>query len=350
MSQCITNDRNHRFCDILATVALQRRVLLLFAIALCLVATGMAGMVFLEGRTWMEALYFTIVTLATVGYGDITPHTTAGRFLVIGLIVAGIGVIGYGFTTITTFIVEGELSQILRRRKMVQAIEKLHDHYIVCGFGETGRFIAEELAKTGHRFVVVDQDEETVTRLAGHDHLYIIGDATADENLLQAGVQRATGLVTTLSDDKDNLFVVLTARELNPGLRIISKGVGHEIGHKLKKAGADSVVQSNLIGAMRMASEMIRPTVVGFLDLMLREKDRAIRIEEVSISESSHLAHKPIGNSRVPDAQGALVMAIRRGEGEYDFTPNPDAMVNPGDTLIIFGTLDEIARARTAAA
>ena len=312
------------------------------------IAVGASGMVLLEGLGWLDAVYYTVVTVATVGYGDIAPRTPPGRLFAMGLILAGYVVLAYAFTAITSFVVEGQLSQILRRRKMVQEIGKLTGHHIVCGAGETGRFICEELIKTGQPFVVVDQDADHIGHLSGNP-LHILGDATSDENLIQAGVVRARGLVTTLPTDKDNLFVVLTARDLNPTLRIISKGVGHEIGHKLKKAGADEVVQSNFIGALRMASQLIRPAVATFLDLMLREKDRTIRIEEVTISESSHLSRKPVGSSRIPDAQGALVMAIRRGEA-YDFTPGPEALVQPGDTLIIFGTLEEIARAKTAAA
>jgi voltage-gated potassium channel len=234
----------------------------------------------------------TVISLTTVGFGEVievTGNVPAEIFTML-LIIFGMGIILYGISTVTALIIEGELSGILRKKKMFKRISKMKNHYIVCGGGETGRPILEELAKNKEPFVLIEQDEGNIQRCKSvADLLYVEGDATDDENLVAAGIENAAGIIITLPSDKDTLYVTMTARMLNKKVRIVSRMINQKLKPKLKMAGANSVVSPNTIGALRMASEMIRPTVVDFLDRMLRSKQGNLRIHQIIVSvQRSH--------------------------------------------------------------
>lgn len=246
---------------------LQRRVrarlTMILLVLGSVVAFGTAGYTLIEGWHPFDALYMTVITVASVGFGEIHPLSVAGRSFTIVLIVVGLGAAAYGLSTITAFWIEGDLSHFWERRKMDQRIGALRDHVIVCGGGDTGRHIARELLQTQVPFVVVEADEAQVAAFEkmGRELLYIIGDATDPEVLNTARLATARGLVACMPSDKDNLFTVLTAREVSASVRIVSSVAAEASRPKLLKAGADAVVSSRAIGALRLASEMLRPQV-----------------------------------------------------------------------------------------
>jgi voltage-gated potassium channel len=237
----------------------------------------------------------------------------------------------------------------LRKKKMIKQIQKLKNHIIVCGGGETGRPVLVELDKNKELFVLIEQDEENIERCKSIDSLlYIQGDATEDENLMVAGIKNASGIIVALPSDKDNLYVTMTARMLNKKIRIVSRMIDQNLAAKLKMAGADRLVSPNMIGALRMASEMIRPTVVDFLDSMLRSSRGNLRIHQIIVSENSSLVEKDLRESGLKDKFGLLVLAAKYKNEEIEFNPRPDQVLTSGMTLIVMGEVDNIARARRA--
>lgn len=237
----------------------------------------------------------------------------------------------------TAFIVEGTLTDIVKRMRMKKTIAHLKDHYLVCGDSDTGKYIIDELRKIHRDFVVIEKDPVKITDLAHKEVLYIEGDATSEDVLREAGIARARGLITTLHTDADNLFVALTARGLNADLRIISKAVNEESRAKFLRAGVDNVVMPNAIGGLRMVSEMVRPSVVTFLDTMLRAKDQTIRVEEVHLHANSYAVGEMLGETGILAVEGASVVALVRPSQPYRFNPSPSIRLEAGDTLILMG-------------
>ncbi len=300
----------------------------------------------------MDCLYMTVVSLTTVGYGEViqvTGNVPAEIFTMI-LITFGMGILLYGVSTLTASIIEVDISGILRRKKMVKQIEKLNNHYIICGGGETGRGVLDELVKNNEKVVLVEINPEMIERCKSifDSLLYIQGDATEDEKLIAAGIEKAAGVVVSLPSDKDNLYITMTARMLNKQIRIISRMINPQLEPKLKKAGANRVVSPNAIGALRMASEMIRPTVVDFLDSMLRTSRRNIRINQLTISENSPICGKDIRACGLREKYGLLVLASRDLDGEIEFNPPASQVLKTGTTIIVLGNVEEINKAGEA--
>ncbi len=330
------------------------RTILLLAITFL---SGVAGYMLLGGPDWhlLDAVYMTTISLTTVGYGE--THDLAGnpaaRVFTILLLITGYSVVIYATSTITAFLVEGELQDFLRRRKMNQVIQKLKEHYIVCGGGETGVVIIDELLKTGRPCVVIENDRERAEKLTEHfgeGLMIVVGDATEDETLLAAGIERASGMMVVLESDKDSLFVTLTSRQLNRNLRIVAKGVERGIEAKLTKAGADSVVSPNFIGGMRICSQVIRPAVVGFLDSMLRDAEQNTRFEEIEIRTGSKLDGVSIREACLLEKVGLLVIALRRpGVESWVYNPPADTALAPGTTIVVLGPVSNVGRLRDLA-
>lgn len=329
--------------DIYLRSRLKSAILLIITIFV----VGVFGYRLIEGWSFIDALYMTVITLATIGYGETHPLSTAGRLFTIFLILSGLGIMGYGLSILATFIVEGELVRVIGRRKMEKAINKLNNHIIICGAGETGRYVVEEFIKTKTPFVIVESDPTNLESLQQYDGiLYIRGDATKDAILIEAGIRRAKGLVSALHSDKDNLFVVLTARALNSKLHIVSRVVESDSEHKLIVAGANDIVSPKFIGGMRMASIMIRPAVVSFLDIMLREEDLTLRLEEVPVVAGSKLVGVKLRESEIRKT-GLIVVAIIIGAtNKYTYNPNPDTVLQAGDTLIVMGDVEQVRELR----
>ncbi|MEW6555912.1 MAG: potassium channel protein [Elusimicrobiota bacterium] len=312
-------------------------VLILFLI----LSFGTLGYVIIEKWQFFDALYMTVITLATVGYGETHPLSFTGRIFTIFLILSGMSILLYTVSSITSFIVEGELSQFFRRKKMLNAISQLKNHFIVCGAGKVGSHIISELAKTKREFVIIEKDKNVITSF--ENYLCINNDAT-DENILkQAGIENADGLFAALSTDEENIFLIITAKQIKPTLKIIAKAVQDTAAKKLITAGANSVIQPNLIGGLRMVSEMVRPTVVSFLDMMLKEGKGDLRVEEIEIK-------KPVLKT-VSDIflqiqkRNALLLAVYSKDG-YKFNPPQNTAIQSTDKLIIMGTPEQITALR----
>ncbi len=305
---------------------------------------GTAGYMALEGWDFTDASYMTVITLATVGYGETHPLGPHGRWFTMGLILGGMGVLIYGVTSLTAFVVEGDLRDLLRRTRMDKHIEKLSGHFVLCGAGRVGRNIAGELCRLGYDVVVVDRNPDHLTQLEALPErpLFLQGDATDDHTLEQAGVRRAAGFVAALATDSDNLYVVLSVRQMNPDIRIIARVNEEEVAPKMARAGADKTVCPSHIGGLRMASELIRPAVVDFLDTMLREREGRLRVEEAPVRAGAALDGVTLAQAQIPRKTGCVVVALRRPEGDFAFNPQADARLSAGDVLIAIGEVEQV--------
>lgn len=300
----------------------------------------------------LDAIYMAVITFATIGYGEVVDTSThpALRVFNMVMILFGIGTMLYVFSTSTAFIVEGELKDIFRRRKMLKQIRDMKDHFIVCGAGEVGHHVVRELLKTGHHFVVIDHDQERLEKIQHLGEFPVLNGDGADEEVLEsAGLSRARGLATVLPEDKDNLMVTVTVRQKNPTIRIVARCAEQRMADKLILAGANAAVAPNTIGGMRLASELIRPHVVGFLDLMLKETSKTLRVEEISVGEASSWNGKTIHETEIHRRFELLALALRKRSGEMKYNPHGDTALGAGDVLVVMGDVGQIWKARTAA-
>jgi voltage-gated potassium channel len=332
---------------------LVRAVLLLVSVF----AYGAVGsFLLLDGRyTLVECAHRTIVMLATINEAfpakDIGAQAD-GMFLAfqITLVVFGIAAILYSLSTITAFFVEGELEELLRARKMSKEISEMSHHFIICGGGETGQYVAQELSLSGRPFLVVERDAARVERLRELGYRYVEGDASEESVLERAGIARAEGVTVALPTDRDNIYVTLTARQMNPRIPIIAKGIEPSSEKKLLAAGATRVVRPAFIGGLRMAGELVRPTVMTFMDRMMREPEETTRIEEIRIEEGCELAGQSIASSRFRQKTGLQVLAMRApGQKGFDFRAGAETALSPGTTLIVIGQAEDIRKARPLA-
>ncbi len=331
-------------------MTIKKRLLYILLAVVIVIMIGSSGYYIILGgkQSYLDCMYMTVISLTSVGYGEVVPVTgnTSAQIFTMILITFGMGIILYGLSTLTAIIIEGELSGILRRNKMEKQIDKLRDHYIVCGGGETGRHVITELVKNQENVVLIELDEEKIDRCKMiTDLLFVKGDATDDENLITAGIDNAKGIVISLPSDKDTLYVTMAARMRNKSIRIISRMVNHKHEAKLRKAGADSVVSPNFIGGLRMASEMLRPTVVDFLDSMLRSSQGNLRIHEVTVSPNSTYIGKTIEASGFIEKFDLLVLGAKHPGKEIHFNPHSSTILEEGLTLIVMGDVKNIARA-----
>lgn len=335
-------------------VDLKRRFYSLIVTIAIVVMSGSVGYYLLFGAKYafIDCLYMTVISLTSVGYGEVIPvsgNVSAQVFTII-LITAGLGIILYGISALAALFIEGELTGFLRENKMKNQIKKLRGHYIICGGGHTGYPLLAELVKNGEAVVLIESDDEKAGRCREIEGAFVIsGDATDDDVLVDAGIENARGILITLPSDKDSLYVTMSARMLNPGIRIISRLVNPSLEAKLLKAGADRAVSPNAIGALRMASEMIRPVAVDFLDKMLRTGDNNLRIHELKITADSDINGKTIGECGLRDRYSLLVLGTEDENGEIVFNPSSDTRLNRGMTLIVMGEVENIRSARERA-
>lgn len=319
---------------------------------LVLTVVGVIGYMVLQGWNFHDALYMTVITLTAVGYAEVLPLTAMGRNFTMFLLAGGITGMGLWFALITSLIVELDLTDVLRRRKIMTEIAGLKDHVVICGAGRTGRQVMEELLSLGQSFVGVEHDMKRVEAVHDlyPDVLIVTGDATLDINLTAAGIEHARGLVTCLSADTDNVFVCLSARDLNPDLTIVARASEDETVDKMYRAGADHVVSPNVSGAIRMASMLLRPEVVSFLDLAWRSPGLSLRMEQSPITPDSQLAGLTLMDARIPQQTGLLVIALRKMRDEkhqFLFNPAADTRLEPGDEMIVMGKPEQIAQLRS---
>jgi voltage-gated potassium channel len=322
----------------------KKRIIASLSILIIVFLIGVAGFKFLGGPEWslLDSIYMTAITIATIGYEEVNDLSAnpAARVFAVFFIIVCLGTIAYVVSSITAFVVEGELKNLLGRRKMEKEIAKLKGHYIVCGSDETAVTIIQELILTKREFVVIESSKEKIEKLAGLGSLLAIqGDPSEDNILLQAGIERARGVLLSLPSDEANLFVTITARSLSPGIRIVTKVMDINNQKKMMKAGADSFISPTYIGGMRMVSEMVRPAVVTFLDMMLRDREKVLRFEEVQVKQGSAIKGKTVAGAKLGEKTGALLVAIKRsGALDYMFNPGHETVIQAGDILIFIGS------------
>jgi voltage-gated potassium channel len=316
-------------------------------VVVVVILIGTVGFKIIGGKdkSFLDALYMTAITITTVGYGDVIglDDKPFGKLFTIIYVFIGAGTIAYLFTTLAAYVIEGEIKKVFRRRKMEKHIAKMKDHYIVCGIGMVGLYITHELFLTKRPVVAIDVDENKLDLFKANNLNVdlVVGDATENEILWKAMIEHAKGLFATTDSDNDNIVISLTARQLNPSLRIISRCNDTKNVDKVKRAGADAVVALNYIGGLRMASEMIRPHVTSFLDMMLRDKDSPMRVEEIHIPPHSPYIGKPVKDIDFKGIGNMLLISARKTNGEWIYNPYPDTIVEKGMSMIIIATPEE---------
>jgi len=319
-----------------------RRFLFLLTAVLATLAIGTIGFTSIDGYSPFDAFYMTLTTMTTVGYGEIHPLSRAGRIFNSFLIAFGVTTIFMAFGAMTQTIFELELGDVLGKRRSKRMIYKLQDHFIVCGFGRVGRGAAAELQRADVPFVVVDVRPERAENATSAGMLAVSGDSTRDETLRQVGVERARGLVAALSSDADNLFVLLSAKGLNPRIYVAVRAAEESAEEKMRRAGADSVFAPYSITGHRLAQSLLRPHVVQFLDFATTAIGMNVSIEQVRVAEDAEVASRSIQELKLGRELGVTVLAIRKSDGAMLFNPPADTAVRGGDYLIVMGQSENL--------
>ena len=311
--------------------------LLALALVFC---CGVAGYMRVEGWSFFDSLYQVVITLSTVGFQEVYPLSRNGRILTMLLIVSGVGSFAYLVGTFTQVLVEGRLQQFLGRRRMQNIIDRLTGHVIICGYGRIGSIVASEILAENVAAVIVESNPEVTAILDEQGIPYVAGDATADEVLLAAGLLRAKTLVAALTQEAANVYVTLTARQLNPNIHIVARADAQGHTQRLQRAGADKVLVPHLYGGVRMAQSVLRPTVTSFLELAGRGNDIDLQMEELRIGERSEIVGQNLIEARIRPRFNLIVIAVKKASGEMSFNPQPQAVLEAGDTMILVGRKD----------
>ena len=312
-----------------------RNLQLIAAALVLLTLAGMAGFHYIEGWPWFDGFYMIVTTFSTIGYQEVHPLSHTGRVFNVALILVGVSLVFLGIGSLTQALLEFSLRKFFGRRKMEREIDRLTDHYVICGAGRVGRSAARELARKPAPFVIIENNEAKAARFQG-DWLMLVGDATQEQTLRQVHIERARGLVAATTTDATNLYIVLTARGLNPRLQIIARASDEDAEKHLLKAGADSVVSPYLFAGQRIAQSFLRPHVVSFLDTATTHLGMDLEIGEIQITPCSQFAGKTVGGSRIRQDRGLIILAIKREQG-MRFNPEPDDVIQAGDCLIAMG-------------
>ncbi|MCZ7582174.1 MAG: potassium channel protein [Deltaproteobacteria bacterium] len=322
----------------------ERLIKYLVPMGLVVIAFGTVGYSVLEGVGLFEALYMTIITITTVGFGEIIPLDDVGRVFTIVLIVFGYSYLVMTFMIVAQVVFEGRMRRLLGRRKLTQQIDRLERHNILCGYGRMGRIIARELKAKSAPLVVIDAHEDATRELDELGILYVQGNATEDDTLIEAGIQRAKTLIVSLATDADAVFTILLARELNPNLEIVARAIDERSTRQLEAAGATRVVSPYTRVGKSMANAVLHPEVLDFLDTAFMADDRTLRMEGCPVSEASELAGKTLRDAPIRTKLGLIIIGIRKADGTMLFNPSPDDAIIPGDILIAMGDEENLEK------
>jgi voltage-gated potassium channel len=315
-----------------------------FVILSLIVTAGSVGYMKIEGWDFFPSLYMTVITITTVGFGEIGSLSVAGRIFTIVLIFLGMGIILYIVGLVTQVMVELQLRSIIGRKKMDQQIKKIKDHYIVCGFGRIGKVICKELKSKKIPMLVIDNTPEARELLESESVPYIIDDATSEDVLLEAGIEKARGLISVVASDADNLFITLTARGLNHSAFIIARADEEKSEKKLMRAGADKVFLPYIIGGHKMAQSITKPAVTDFLEFTVHNRDMGLEMEELNVSKGSRLDGLKLMDSGIRQEMDIIIVATRKKTGEMEFNPSSETRIEAGDTLIALGKNDDLIK------
>lgn len=328
---------------------IRKKALLTITLIILIISFGVSGYMVIEGWRFTDALYMTVITLTTVGFREIHDLSQRGQIFTIVLILGGVGTVFYALSTGAKVILEGELQNIYGRKRLEKKIRELKDHYIICGYGRMGRIICRELREKNLKFVVVEKRPDIIVK---EDLLIFEGDATQDEVLKMTGIERASGLISVLPTDAENLYVVLSARGMNPGLMIVARAGEEGSEQKLLRAGADRVVSPYHIGGLRIAHTVLKPAVVDFIEFATKSGNIDLQMEEVSIREGSRLVGLTLDECGIGRELGIIIVAIKKPTGDMRFNPTFRSVIAAEDTLIALGeatklkTLEEMASSR----
>ena len=318
-----------------------------FFLLIATIAFGTTGYIVIEGMLPFEAFYMTIITISSVGFSEIKPLSDLGRGMTIIIIILGISLLTYTLGQVARIFVEGELRKVLGRRKLEKQIAELQDHYIICGYGRIGGIIVHELKTAKIPLVVIEQDPASIEILESEGTLYLNMDATSDEALQAAGLDKARGLVTAVSSDADNVFIALSAKGMRPDIFILARASDVKNEAKLLRAGASRVVCPYQMGGRRMAEILHKPTVVDFLDQTMMHTELGLQMEEAVIVEGAPIAGKTLVGSNLRQEFGVIIVAIKRSSGEMIFNPGPGEIFNAGDVVVAIGKKVELRRMST---
>jgi voltage-gated potassium channel len=319
---------------------LRKRLILSILLIALIVAFGTVGYMIVEGWSILDSIYMTIITLASVGYKEVHELSYNGRMFTIVLIIGGVGTVLYALNNGAKLILEGEFKEIFWRKRLEKKIRELKNHYIVCGYGRMGKIICRELKEKNIKFVVIEKKLDALEEKG--DIIILEGDATRDEILREVGIERAKGLISVLPTDAENLFVVLSARELNPKLFIVARAGEEGSEQKLMRAGADKVVSPYHIGGLRIAHTVLKPAVVDFIEFATKSGNIDLQMEEITIREDSKLAGLTLDECGIGRELGIIIVAIKRPAGDMKFNPTFRTTIKAGDTLIALGEISKL--------
>jgi len=317
---------------------------------LAVTVAGTAGYVLIEGWSWWDAFYMTVITITTVGYGEVHPLSTAGRVLTVAVILGGVGTFFYGFGQFTALIAGGQLLERRERRRQVHMLDSLSDHFILCGFGRMGEIIAREFARQHTPFIVIDRNPDRIHSAMDQGFVAVEADASNEDVLRRVHIERARGLVAAVSTDAENVYAVLSARLLKPDLFIVGRAETEDARVKLKRAGADRVISPYQIGGLQLAQTALRPAVVDFVTLATSSENMDLNLEQVHLSERSPLVGRSLLEAGLRQKYGVVVVGIRRANGQMDFNPAPEASMRAGDDLVVLGRTESLRELEAAAA
>lgn len=322
---------------------------ILFSLLFLVVGGGIAGFMVIEGWSFLDSLYMVVQALSTVGYNEpFFPLSDRGKVFTIFLIITGVGSVAYVIRTAGQIMLEDRINAAFGRRVM-KAIQKMEDHYIICGFGRMGYVICQELQEMGYPFVVVEHKSDTTVELDRLGYPYISGDATVDEVLIDAGIERAKGVVCVVSNDTENVFIALTARGLNPKLNIVSRAATPESVQKLIRAGVNRVVSPYYLGGFRIAQSLLRPTVLDFIETIVHDKEMELRLEETEVALGSSLDGVNLASSGLRRDLNLIILAIKGATGAMEFNPSFKTEIKAGDTLVVLGHKPDLDKLKVIA-
>ena len=315
-----------------------KQIILNFFLFLCLLVFGAVGYIVIEGWSFMDSLYMTVITLATVGYGEVHEISPEGRLFTVILIFLGVGFFLYVVGNVIQFLVEGRIRHVLGRRILDKQISKLKNHFIVCGYGRVGRALSNYLIQKYIDVVVIEQNPNRVSVMDEDGLLYIMGGATDEAILMKAGIKRARGIISVLGSDADNVFLVLIAKRLNPKIFVVARSNQNETEQTLYSAGADKVVSPFALGARRIAHAILRPNVIHFLELAFTDDGTDINVEEIPVNVSSKLVNVSLQESGLRQNFDLIIISIRKADGAMCFNPKASHRFEAGDTVIAVGS------------